>query len=324
MNDNSPNSAFNQSEAPLIMPTADDQQLPENEFLPPFNPKITVSHKWPKIVALVVGVLLIVALICVVLFKAIGSPDYGTSYQLVKELGTEFTDMWGDLDASCSAMLSQESDPNVATTEYHQYITECRQTLAQAWDTTYQLGKSSGITKDSELKQQFETFQNSMNSAFPPKQDLTKMEKTITAVHDFAVRLGTIDGKSNANDVKTAAAVLIDSGSTDWAEFGKTWQTKMLKLLDARQAYATASYSDPQYQSIQQNYYDALDDLNTYLSEIDYEGWDNGGFHFDAIDQLETNFDALSSAVRTAYEEHYDGKNTANCVELDAGKASCD
>lgn len=222
-------------------------------------------------------------------------------------------------------MINKADDYDISSTDYDKYIEECRQSLTEIWNISNELGKSSGATKDPTLKQQFAVYEDVLNSSLPTKSSLDQMKKTFSAVHGFTIRLSTIGPDSSEADVQNAADILINSGSNDWINFGQGWQTRMLKLLAARRAYEDITYSDSQYSTVRQDYYNALDELQDYLDAIDdSEKWDNGGFHVNNIDHLEDEFYTLRSVIRTAYEQHYDGQNSENCTDFGGGEASCD
>lgn len=275
------------------------------------------------IVAAVVGVAVAIVLVTFGALHLFGGTNYGESYRLVNRLNDQLEELWGSRTASCAAMVNKENDYNTDSTTYARYVDECRQGLGDVRETIGELGKSSGITHDEKLKQQFADFEKAANAALPTKSNLDKMAKIFTAVHNFAIRLDEIDGESSEADVRSTAAILTNSGSKDWAAYGQEWETKMLQYLRAYQAYDQISYSDSRYSEVRQSYLDAREAVQDHLRNIEAEDWDNGGLNASAFDTLEDTFDDLRVAIRETYEKHYDGKNEKDCVDFGDGEASC-
>ena len=276
------NSSLNQPSANFT-PIENNGTMPPptnaGNFVPlPAPSPASSSKKWLILTIATIGGVGVIAGACILLPRLFGGPDYSESYQLSIQLEDEFDQMWGSSQSSCAAMINDANDQDVAPTTYSQYIDACYQDLVKVWDTSSQLGKSSGITKDSDLKQKFTAFESSLGASLPAKNNLEQMKKTFAAIHEFAIRLGAIDPSSSEADINAAAKVLIDSGSDKWVSFGQEWQTKTLNLSNAYRAYEEVSYSDPQYETIREAYYDSLDDLENFLDGINSEEDDLGGF----------------------------------------------
>lgn len=268
-----------------------------------------------------VGIAAVIAMIVLacILIPKMGKPDYGESYKVANELDEKLGEAYDGYDAVCYKMLVKTADTDLDMAAYNEATDKCKVAVDESRELTKKLGRTTGITKNEDLKKQFETYEQATAEGLPEASTLDIYRR----LHEFLLNSQDISVDSSKEDVEKAAEPLTKSGNQTWEDFGKGWSDRTIKLIESYAAYDQADETASNYRELYNNYQDAMEDLDEFSDDFDVDDAAVGGIDADKINDMLDKFDDLRSAIRDTYEQNYDDKNTDECVKADDGSVTC-
>lgn len=273
----------------------------------------------------VVGVTAVV-LGCVFLPQMFGT-NYGESYRVAVALRGQLENLYINTKSNCREVADSIDDEDVSVDDFAKMTESCRADLVTARGTMEELGKSSGIKKDEELKKKYDEFVTVAGKTMPADEQMDKEFKIYRAVHEFIVCSDEVEVEDlDEATVKEIAGILINSGDDELKKMGEGFEEHTLKLVDIYKKFEQADVSNTrEYYRLYNEFSDALDEYQDWTRESD-DALSNDDWMLTRgnVNATVDDFENLYDAVRETYEEHYDGKNEEKCTKASDGKGICD
>lgn len=248
---------------------------------------------------------LIIALVAVVAVVVVGivaamllmKPNYKESYDKSSALRKEILS-WQD-DSGCRDFFENLGEDDVTLDELKGYGTTCDKEIKEFGKQLREIGKTSGVQRDKDIKEQYELVESKWNTLVSNETDFEKDLQANLDLHQFAVAAGKVD-TADFDGMLKAIAYLTGSDNAKIKEIGgklEGYIKKMQQLMTEFQAAKTASE--------QRKIYNELEEVVDEISEFsDADEWSDGAVNFSA-DNLEDwadEFDRLNSMLKEKAE----------------------
>ena len=243
------------------------------------KPKMDAAKKRNIIIGSCIGGgCLLIAIITIILVLALGGkPDYQSSYDKMGELAQTINTF---STGNCANIVRSLTGSSYADNKPETYIEPCKKDVAEIYAKTNELGETSGVKKDSEVKKAYDEFKNTLQESIPEGDDLKKELKAIQDLGNFAAKFNAInisssDIEATRSTVTEALSYLTNSENEQIAEMGRDLSTKFNDLFDAinryksaAEAYQNANVFDANYSELYQAYSDALSEMSSKSSNF--------------------------------------------------------
>ncbi len=256
------------------------------------------------------GVML--AIIGIVVASIVLSPNYGESYKVAKELRSKISVL--DFTGDCQDVVDYVNSTYTSVTDYDRDVDSCKTSASEVPGLVVQLGQTSGVKRDKEVKAQFERFQEALNSILPDQTDLETRLGTYSAWHKFVVAVDDLTANDSDAEFQNAAKKLTESGNEVLAKYGAGWLEKELAWAKAYRAWDNASYSASNYSALRQARDDTKAEASTWIAENKPDINEVGGLDLQNNDRMATEFNKLYDMIVELYEQNYDG--SGECSEF--------
>lgn len=261
---------------------------------------------------IVIGVTLVIAVV-VGFFLIRGgvtsviNQGYGRTYRLAKELLPKITN--AGQSSSCQFAVSYVNAAGVDRSSYDEYINNCKDLATGINNMILELGKTPGMSWNTEISNQYKDFQALYDEAFPEgEEQKTALMQALDLYqiwHNYALAVDLLMVESTEEDFKAAADILRTSGNETLAKYGEEWLQKELEYIAAYKVYWDTSYNDPNKEVLRA-------ELDTRRAEL--RDWVND--HRPDVTRLKpitvpdakpmyNSYLRLYDLIKSAYENHY-------------------
>lgn len=151
-----------------------------------------------------VAVVAVVVLGCILIPKMFGT-DYKESARVAGELETVL--------------------------DYTKKVDACKEKLAEGRKLANELGKTSGVKNDADIKAKYEAFEEDAKVALPESDELDKTMNLYTSMHEFIVKLDEFEPDMSEDEIKNTANLLINTGNEALVKFGEGWRDRMIEVV---------------------------------------------------------------------------------------------
>lgn len=237
------------AEAPAAPAEAPKTEAPKAEAPKEKKPMDPKKKKNIIIWSCVGGGVLIAGIVAIVLVIVLTKVDYKESFAIAQKLDDKISDFYYDYD-DCGDVVDKVNNTWTGTSSYSSYVSDCKNAISQETiDLVNQLGGTSGVARDGEVKAKFDAFNTDFQKAVSSVNAETGSKlDTYDSWHKFVYESDGFGFYSSTTEdkINTVANYAINSGNDTFKSFGEQWKTKAIEVLNARQAYdkATTGYSD--------------------------------------------------------------------------------
>lgn len=317
------NNKANVSPAPESVPKSTPEFAPKStpESAPasiPSTPEVTMvnaasdsnsitkesNNKTGLFIGLGVGIVAIIGIVAAaILIPQTMTPDYNIMFDSASNLSDELSNYF--YSSACNDVRRNvDNYYSVTNDEYTEFINQCGQDAENLYAAIVKFEAESGVGRDQEISELYQRFKKLFDEKAPAKDKLENTLKIHEAVHRFAVEMDKIDddyeSMPDPSEFKKVAAILIESGDEALKTFAEGLSERYDTLYKASQELLNVNYSDPNYQSVHDAYWDASDDFSDFyyeqsdiIDDIDYPladsfSDDEEGDVMDAFNDLET------------------------------------
>ena len=187
-----------------------------------------------------------------------------------------------------------------------------------------ELGNSAAVKKNSEIKALYEKFKNEYEKVTSGNaESLDKNLSLWRARHNFVLAIEDITYASSDAEITAAAKNLIDSGNDTLKAYGEGWLEKTLAVSAAYRTYRDTSRSNPDYNSVRNNYDNLVKERSDYIATNKPDLSSIAPLKFDDTSILYQNYSDLHSLISDTYEKNYN-YDSGDCREFSSGEVICD
>jgi hypothetical protein len=263
------------------------------------------NNKTGLFIGLGVGIVAIIGIVAAaILIPQTMTPDYNIMLDSASNLSDELSNYF--YSSACNDVRQNvDNYYSVTNDEYAEFINQCGQDAENLYAAVAKFEAESGVGRDQEINELYQRFKKLLDEKAPAKDKLENTLKIHEAVHRFAVEMDKIDDDDyesmpDPSEFKKVAAILIESGDETLKTFAEGLSERYDTLYKASQELLNVNYSDPDYQSVYDVYWDASDDFSDFyyeqsdiIDDIDYPladsfSDDEEGDVMDAFNDLKT------------------------------------
>lgn len=255
------------------------------------------------------GVFVALSIIAII-FSLVFKINYGESYRKAGEVKDELSDLSRNSSA-CSRVANYVDSTWTSEKSYNDYIDKCLDSLDHDNSSVVELGNTSGVKRDDNIKAQYDKFKKAYDKAFPSRSGVEETLKIYKAWHTFAVKSNAASNAIKDDDAyRKAADALKESGNSTLVEYAEGWLERALAYSKAYRTYMDGDSSSAARTAMTE----ARTSFRSYVSQNEPDIEDIAEFEPGDTSDVYTAFNKLYSMISDAYEENYDGKG--DCVEL--------
>lgn len=297
----------------------------------PFNQPVPKPPKQPMDPAKKKKIILIISICSAVLVLGIAAAivipillrvDYSTAYSAAKELKPKIYEIYRSYD--CEYVIDYVDSSYTSTKKYAEYIENCKKVYSSETDELVsKLGSTDGVQKNNDIKTQFDKFNaeyaqlSSGSSA-----DLDAKLNLWQARHNFIVAADDLTTSSADSLYTTAANYLINSGNDTLKTYGESWLERKLAINAAYRAWQNASYSNPNYNQLREDYNNKRSELSDWVATNKPDLKTIAPLNFDDTTKMYNEFSTLYDLITDTYEKNYNS-GSGDCTEF-LGEVYCE
>lgn len=194
------------------------------------------------------GGVVIAAIVAIVLVIVLTKVDYKESYDIAKKLSDPMSSFYFDY-GDCKYLLSNvDSSWSPTPSSFSSDVKDCKTAIStETIDLVKQLGESSGVSRDSDVKTIYDKFYSEYSKAIADVDGETAGKLDIyDSWHKFIYDAdGFYFTSATQSKIDETANNAINSGNDTLKAFGEEWKTKATEVFKAYEAYddATTNYS---------------------------------------------------------------------------------
>lgn len=257
------------------------------------------------------GIFIAVSIIAII-FSLVFRIDYGASYRKAEEVMDELSDLSNNTNA-CSRVASYVNSTWTNEKTYNDYVSDCLDSLEHDDSKIIELGKTSGVKRDKDIKAQYDKFKKAYDQAFPDQSGVEETLKVYKAWHTFVIKSSAASSAIQDDDAyRKAADALKESGNDTLIEYADGWLERGLAYSKAYREYMEGA--DKGSSAARTAMTEARASLRSYINQNEPDIEDIVEFGPGDISDVYSAFKKLYNMISDAYEENYDGKG--DCVEL--------
>lgn len=265
------------------------------------------------IIGLCVGgaAIILIVVLCIIFIPML----FGIDWEKTKEATQNFEKANNSLSTDCGDVLSYATSTYKSESDYNKSVEKCSTAIQGYKDAAEELGKSSGVKKDKEIKEKYDKFKEAYDKASPALDQITVVMKD---VHSFVLKMDEFeDSISSADDITDAkidelVKPLADSENEGLKAMGEDMKSQIKSYIEivkkyneTREAWYNTSSSDPNYPAVRDAYYAARDAYyDADFVEPDMEMEDLLGVSEDDLDKLDETAEALVDKIRSQYNKN--------------------
>ncbi len=226
--------------------------------------------------------------------KMLGT-DYKKSYEVASDLNEQLKGIYDDRSSACYKMASQISSESTDETKFNGYADDCQKLMVKAHDKIKELGETSGVKNDKDIKDKYNAFAEKAKVSLPEESELMKATTFVKDVHSFMLAASEISVDSSVEDVKKAADPIVNSDNKAWSKFASTWRDFMTDMIQIYQEYNSGKISQSElynrYTKANKAYEEWAKDANDVAEEVPAE------FDSDVAQEMIDEFNELYQAI---------------------------
>lgn len=296
------------------------QPYPQPVYQQPIPPKQPMDPKKKKAIitwCCIGGGIIVLGIAAAIVLPIVLRVDYSTAYHTAKDLQSPIQDIYYNYD--CGYVESYLDSTGTSIRSYTEYVENCKNDMSGAGNLVSQLGETEGVKRNSDIKNQFESFKSIYDSTIPNYDDLAKKLDVYLARHSFVVAADDISYSSSDSEITAAANYLINSGNETLKTYGEGWLEKYLAAAHAYQDwYNSSGYFNDKY--------DLKNQLDTerknYVTANRPDIKSLYPLNLENTSKIYTEFEKLYDLISDTYEKNYN-KDSGDCLEF-LGEVVCD
>jgi len=247
-----------------------------------------------------------------IIFSLVFRIDYGESYRKAREVDEDLSDLVSNTSA-CSRVASYANSTWTNEKTYNDYVSKCLDSLDHDDSEIVELGKTSGVKRNEDIKAQYNKFKKAYDQAFPGRANAEAALKIYKAWHTFVIKSNTAISAIKDDDAyRKAADVLKESDNSTLIEYADGWLERGLVYSKAYREYTEGDNKGTSATRTAMN--EARTDFRSYINQNEPDIEDLAEFEPGDTTDVYSTFKKLYNMISDAYEENYDGKG--DCVEL--------
>ncbi len=281
----------------------DSQPLPT-----PAQTPLPSKKKTPLAFGLILGAVAIVTIVTgVVIFNTTKKVDYEETYQLAKDVKSQVSQVAYETDCANVLNFAKSRSPDIE--KYNSYIQGCEtigEKFAKLQTSVEQLGSSTGVKNDSELRAAYEDFQNSLRLAVPNTDNLKQQLRLYQAWHEFVMsERALMIAKADESAIKAVAQPLLDSGNTTLQQYGEGWLEKTLAYAEAAWTYNNSggNLNSAARRALKQEATNKNNEQTEWVKANEPDILELGGLDFSQLRALGSKFDQIYETIKNKYME---------------------
>lgn len=279
------------------------------------NPPKPLDQKTKKKIimwACIGGGVFVALSVIAIIFSLVFKINYGESYRKAKDVQEELSELNSNM-SSCSRVVSYVNSTWTNEKTYNEYVSKCLDALDYDGSTVAELGNTSGVKRDKDIKAQYDKFKKAYDKAMPNTSDVENTLKTYKAWHTFIIYSSAASNSIQDDEAyRKAAEALKESGNDVLIEYAEGW---LKYALAYSQSYRTYMSSDSKSSSAARSAMsEARTKFRSYINQNEPDIVDIVEFEPGDMSDAYTAFNKLYGMISDAYEENYDGKG--DCLEI--------
>lgn len=263
----------------------------------------------------------VVLIIAVVVICILMKVDYGESYKLAKELKPKAYDISNNY--SCANAVGYADSHYVDNSSYSGYVSGCLAMMDGVSELVADLGRTSGVKRNKEIKEQYGRFKEAVNAVVPEGNELAEKMKLYEAWHKFVVATDDLSASSSSDaEIRNAVKSLTESGNKILEDYGKGWLEKTLAYVQAYRAYdnSNAGYFSDEGKALRAERDNKQTEWKNWKAENKPDIKEVAELSFENRAAVYTEFTKLYEMIVDEYEKNYDG--SGECTEF-LGEVIC-
>lgn len=184
-----------------------------------------------KMLLIILVVLLVAAGLTVagVMFlpKLLGA-NYEESYEVATQLDAKLEEIYVDDESECGQMAEMFRLGTATTEEFDEHVTGCKVQMSEARQLVEELGETSAVKKDDDLKTEYADFRKAANTTLPDDTQLDKEMGWLSETYAFLAKLTNLDlTVMTVADISEMTQPLRESENETLEEFGQGMQERL-------------------------------------------------------------------------------------------------
>ncbi len=222
--------AMTQQTQPTTQPTLTGQpMMNQTQALAEAHTPQKKSHT--KLLLIILVVLLVAAGLTVagVMFlpKLLGA-NYEESYEVATQLDAKLEAIYVDDESECGQMAEMFRLGTATTEEFDEQVTGCKVQMSEARQLVEELGETSAVKKDDDLKTEYADFRKAANTTLPNDTQLDKEMGWLSETYAFLAKLTNLDlTVMTVADISEMTQPLRESENETLEEFGQGMQERL-------------------------------------------------------------------------------------------------
>lgn len=290
---------------------------------PPKKPMSKSTKKKIIIISSIVGAVAVVGIALAIILPNVLRIDYSVAYNTAKDLKPKLYDIYQNSD--CTYAYKYVGQKSTNNEEYAEYITGCIDAYSGDTDSLVtKLGDSDGVSRNSEIKTQFDRFKTRYDEL--PGKNLDSLKEKLDLYklwHSYAVAVSGLNySKSTDAEITAAANILINSGNDTLKTYGEGWLEKSLAAANAYREYNNNSLSLTGQLDKYKIYQDKSAEQEKYVKANKPDITSLIPLDLSGVSEMYSEFNKLYDIIARTYTENYNS-GSGDCTEF-FGEVYCD
>ena len=286
--------------------TPNPASTPAAPVVAPVVPAKPLSPKAKKMIIIfsIVGVAVVAIVVCLIIFLPM---LFGVNWEETKEAAEDFYKANNSISSDCSSAMSSVSSTYTSKSDYEKYVSKCSDAMNAYISAADKLGDTSGVKRNDAIKKKYEEFKKKYDEARPI---ISGVGELLSAEHEVVLKADELtdeDDVSNfdENTIKDLVKPLRNVSSEGTKDIANNMADQVENYFKAYINYQKAykkwydtSYSDPNYSSYRDAYYEARDAFNNTELDMDMDDVT------DKFDGLDDTAESLYKTIRSEYNKN--------------------
>lgn len=298
------------------------QPYPQPMMKPPKQPMDPAKKKKIILIVSICSGVLVLGIIAAIVIPILLRVDYGPTYAAAKELKPKLYDIY--YDYNCEYVVDYVDSTYTSIKKYTEYVEGCKEVYGpETDDLVTKLENTDGVKRNNEIKAQFEKFKTEYTTLSSGSSDELDAKLDLwQARHNFVVTADDLTTSSSDAEYTTAANYLINSGNDTLKTYGEGWLERRTAINAAYRAYYNASYSDPNYSQLRDDYNNKRNEYSDWLATNKPDIKTVAPLNFNDTSKMYSEFTKLYDLIAKTYEQNYNS-GSGDCSEF-LGEVVCD
>lgn len=298
------------------------QPISQPMMKPPKQPMDPAKKKKLIIGLSVCGAVLILSIAAAIVIPILLRVDYSSAYATAKELKPKVYDIYRSYD--CEYAIDYVESKWTSVKDYTEYIERCKSNFSsETNDLVSKLENTDSVKRNNDVKTQFDKFKAEYTSLSSDNSDALNAKLALwQARHNFVIAADKLSTSSSDAEFTTAANYLINSGNDTLKAYGEGWLERRIAINAAYRAYYNASYSNPNYNQLREDYNNKKNEYNDWIATNKPDIKTVAPLSFNDTSKMYSEFTKLYDLITDTYEKNYNF-GSHDCSEI-ADKVTCD